>query len=98
MICWLFLYICVFVVFSLPLKASARVLLIIGSIPLALLVNVVRLIPTAIAYGYFPEWSDFVYQLSGWVMIPMAILVILGMLWLLETVDIPVAKWRLVTA
>lgn len=85
-------------VFSLPLKASARVLLIIGSIPLALLVNVVRLIPTAIAYGYFPEWSDFVYQLSGWVMIPMAILVILGMLWLLETVDIPVAKWRLVTA
>lgn len=85
-------------VFSLSLRSGARVAMIVFSIPLALFVNVVRLLPTAIAYGYFPDRAETVYLVSGYVMIPLAILMMLGLLRLLEAIDIPVTRWRLVTS
>ena len=85
-------------VFSLSLRSNARFAMIVFSVPLALIVNVIRLIPTAIAYGYFPNQAETVYQIAGYVMIPLAILMILGLLRLLEAIDIPVARWRLVTS
>lgn len=85
-------------VFSLSLRGAARAALIAMSIPLALVVNIVRLLPTAIAYGYFPDSAETVYRISGFVMIPLAILMMLGLLRFLEAIDVPVARWRLVTA
>lgn len=85
-------------VFSLSLRGSARAALIVLSIPLALVVNVVRLLPTAIAYGYFRDSAETVYQVSGLAMIPLAIIMMLAILRFLEAIDIPVARWRLVTA
>ena len=85
-------------VFSLPLKPITRVILIGCSIPVALACNVVRLVPTSLAYGYLPDHAEFVHDIGGWLMIPIAIAVLLGLLRLVAWLDIPVSRWRLFTA
>ena len=85
-------------VFSLPLKPAVRLMLIVSSIPVALACNVLRLVPTSLAYGYMPEHAEFVHDVGGWVMIPAAIAVLLGLLRLVAWLDIPVSRWRLFTA
>ena len=85
-------------VFSLPLRLRIRMLLILASVPVALVCNVIRLIPTSLAYGYAPGIAESVHDISGWGMIPLAILLLLGFLRTIEWLDIPVSRWRLVTA
>ena len=84
-------------VFSLPLKLRFRLLLLGISIPVALACNVVRLVPSAIAYGYFPEFAEEVHGIGGWMMIPFAIGILFFILRLVEWLDIPVSRWRLMT-
>jgi hypothetical protein len=38
-----------------------------------------------------------VHDISGWGMIPLSIVILLGLLRLIEWLDIPVSRWRLVT-
>ncbi len=85
-------------VFSLPLTYRFRSFLIFASVPVALVCNVLRLIPTALAYGYVPSIAESVHDISGWAMIPLAILLLLGLLKIIEWLDIPISRWRLVTA
>lgn len=85
-------------VFSLPLKPVTRMILIACSIPVALACNVLRLVPTSLAYGYLPEQAELVHDIGGWLMIPIAIAVLLGLLRLVAWLDIPVSRWRLFTA
>lgn len=85
-------------VFSLPLRPSIRALLVVSSVPVALLCNTVRLVPTSIAYAYSPAVAEFTHDVGGWLMIPIAIAVLLGLVRLLEWLDVPVSRWRLVTA
>ena len=85
-------------VFSLPLRASMRSLLLAASIPIALICNVLRLVPTAIAYGYFPNFAERTHDIGGWIMIPLALFLLVGLLRLVEWLDIPVTRWRLATA
>lgn len=86
-------------VFSLPLRNSARVILLLISPFIALLCNVIRLVPTSLMYGLNDmAAAELVYSWSAWVMIPVAILMLLGVLKLLHWLDIPVTTWRLVTA
>ena len=85
-------------VFSLPLKPVTRTLLIVLSLPVALLCNVLRLIFTALAYGYVPDRAIGIHDLLGWMMIPLAVLMMFGILRLLEWLDLPVARLRLAVA
>lgn len=85
-------------VFSLPLRMPARFFLICASVPIALVSNVFRLIPTSIAYGYLPSWAAAVHDVSGWLMIPMSLILLLAVIRFLQWLDVPVTRWRLVTA
>ena len=85
-------------VFSLPIKSHLRILLILVSVPVALLCNVVRLVPTAIAFGYLPGHANQIHDVGGWLMIPLAILLMSGFIKLLAWLDVSVSRWRLVTA
>lgn len=78
-------------VFSVPMRPSVRVLLIVLSPLIALVVNIIRLIPTTLAYGYSsPEMADFVHDVSGWAVLGLA----LGLLWLclvlLRWLEVPI--------
>ena len=83
-------------VFSLPIRPSMRTFMILASVPVALMCNVFRLIPTALAYGHVPQFAEITHDIGGWLMIPIAIIALLGLLRLVEWVDIPVSRWRLV--
>ena len=84
-------------VFSLPLNFKMRSALIIASVPVGLICNVFRLVPTALAYGYTPSIAERVHDVGGWGMIPLSIVILLGLLRLIAWLDIPVSRWRLVT-
>ncbi|MAH66438.1 MAG: hypothetical protein CMJ27_08625 [Phycisphaerae bacterium] len=86
------------VVFSLPLRRAARFLLLFASIPVALVCNILRLIPTSLAYGFVPGSAEMVHDIGGWLMLPIAVLLLLGLLRFVEWLDVSVSKWRLVTA
>lgn len=85
-------------VFSLPLRWMTRGVLLFLCIPVALVCNVVRLVPTALAYGYLPEHAVVIHDLGGWLMIPLALLMLVGFLRMLAWMDISVSRYRLVTA
>lgn len=72
-------------------------LLLLISIPVALVCNVFRLVPSALAYGYLPEFAEMVHDIGGWLMIPLSIGILLLMLRLVEWLDISVSRWRLMT-
>ncbi|MDB4632828.1 exosortase/archaeosortase family protein [bacterium] len=86
------------VVYSLPLRRAARLLLILASVPIALACNILRLIPTSLAYGFMPERAELIHDIGGWLMLPIAVLLLLGLLRFVEWLDVSVSKWRLVTA
>ena len=82
-------------VFSLPLKMEYRIVLVILSIPVAFVCNVIRLVVTSIAFGFFPESASFVHDAGGWVVIPCAVLSLYGCLRIIQWLDLPVSRWRL---
>ena len=85
-------------VFSLPLKNTARVALLLASPLIALFCNVLRLVPTSLVYGLSDsELAESVYAWSAWIMIPLAIFMLVGVLRMLSWMDLPVTRWRLVT-
>ncbi len=78
-------------VFSVPMRGSVRILLLILSPLIALVVNIIRLIPTTLAYGYAaPETADLVHDVGGWAVLGLA----LGILWLclivLRWLEVPI--------
>lgn len=85
-------------VFSLPLRGSVRLMLLAMCLPVALVSNVIRLVPTAVSYGYFPRVATQVHDLAGWLMIPLAVLLLLAVLRAMEWFDLPVARYRLAMA
>jgi exosortase len=85
-------------VYSLPLKPAIRVSLLVASVPVALICNVLRLVPTSLAYGYYPESAIFVHDVGGWMMLPLAIVILVTLVRVIEWLDISVSRWRLVTA
>lgn len=67
-------------VFSVPMRNTIRAVIVAFSPLVAIVVNVVRLIPTAWAYGYTSEsTADAVHDIGGWVVLGLAV----GILWLL---------------
>ncbi len=86
-------------VFSVPFSTSTRLVLIAMAPIVALLCNIVRLVPTSIAYGWLdPEVAEQVHDVGGWLMLPLALLMLIGIVRLMKWLDLPVMNWRLVPA
>lgn len=82
--------------FSTPLKAGVRATLFALSPVVALLCNVLRLIPTTLVFGYGTiEQAEFFHDVAGWVMLPVALLMLLGVLRTIRWVELPVMTFRL---
>ena len=87
-------------VFSEKVRPWVRVALIVLAVPLAIICNIVRLVPTVLAYGYFsPEFADQIHDWLGWVMVIASYFMLMGLLalmrWLLlPTEPLPVMNRR----
>ncbi len=86
-------------IFSVPMRNSVRLAILAISPVIALTVNVMRLIPTALMYGYSTEDAAALFHdISGWVVLLLA----LGMLWaflsLLRWIEVPIAPYPIAKA
>lgn len=82
--------------FGTPLRPGTRVLLLLISPVLALLSNVIRLVPTSLFYGYSTvERAHAFHDLAGWVMLPILLMILLGMLRMFRWLEFPVTSYRL---
>ena len=83
--------------FSAPYRIETRILLLASCPLIALVCSAVRLIPTSLVYGYAsPEFADSFTWYSGFLVLPMALLMVSGIVNLLNWLDVPTMKWRLV--
>jgi len=77
--------------FTLPLRPWVRILLLITSPISAIICNVLRLIPTVLLYGYASKSvADSFHSLSGWPMVCIAFITLMGLMKLLQAFRIPV--------
>ena len=82
--------------FSTPLRPGVRLVLLGLSPIIALLCNVIRLIPTTLVFGYGTvEQAQQFHDIAGWIMLPIALLMLLGVLRTIRWVELPVMTFRL---
>jgi exosortase len=82
-------------VFSFPMRSWARILLLGISPLVAILVNVIRLVPTTILYGYSSTTvATAFHDLAGWAVLGLAIGLMWLVLWLLRFLELPIAAYR----
>lgn len=82
--------------FSVPLRGWVRVLIILASPVTAIVFNVLRLVPTVWAFGFFPpDVASAMHDAGGWVMLPCAFFALLGLMRLLRWAQIPVTPYIL---
>jgi exosortase len=82
--------------YSLPLRNRVRVLVLLASPLAAIVCNVIRLLPTVWLYGFSDQAiAKKFHDLSGWIMLPIAFLLLLGIVRLLRWALIPVARFNL---
>lgn len=81
-------------VFSTPMRNWVRLLILAISPVVALVVNVVRLGPTVLMYGYADvESAELFHDISGWAVLGLALLILWGVLALLRWLEVPVAPF-----
>ena len=86
-------------VFSVPLRTGARIALIAASPAIAIFCNVVRLVPTALGYAYVSgSQAEQLHDIAGWLMLPLAIIILLGLIRFMRWLDLPVFTWRFLQA
>lgn len=82
--------------FSTPFKPVTRMLLLLISPIIAVLCNIIRLVPTSLIYGYGDsEFAHDFHDVAGWVMLPVALLILVIMLRTLRWLEFPVSSYRL---
>jgi exosortase len=82
--------------FGTPLRPGTRAVLLLLSPATALVCNVVRLVPTSLFYGYAsPDAAQWFHDLAGWVMLPVALFMLLGLLRAFKWLEFPVTSYRL---
>ncbi len=82
--------------FAVPLKRTVRVLLLVLSPITALVCNVVRLVPTSLIYGYGTVGNaEWFHDVTGWMMVPLALVIMIGMLRLLKWLEFPLTPYWL---
>ncbi|MEM9063993.1 MAG: exosortase/archaeosortase family protein [Planctomycetota bacterium] len=83
-------------VFSTPMRNSVRIGLVLISPVLALLVNVIRLVPTALWHGYGSErGAGMFHDIAGWAMLGIAAVLLWGILGLLRWLEVPIAPYAI---
>ncbi len=86
-------------VFSVAFRPMTRLLLLLLSPLIALVCNILRLVPTALVYGFAtPETAAHVHDVFGWLMLPAALAMLFGVVRLLTWLDLPVYRWRMLSA
>jgi exosortase len=89
--------VCYLFAFVVPLRGYVRFLLLALSPIVAVLCNIIRLVPTVWVYGNFPaETAEKFHDVTGWVMLVAAFLTMIGILRLLRWAMLPVTHFRLV--
>jgi exosortase len=82
--------------FSMPFRSAARILILAGSPIAALACNIIRLIPTVLLYGYATKpTADAWHDIAGWLMLPFAFFLLLGITAALRWALIPVTRFTL---
>lgn len=82
--------------FTVPLRNSVRLVVLLLSPLAAIVCNVVRLTPTVVLYGYSDEkTADTFHDLSGWAMLPVAFLMLIGITRALRWALVPTYRFTL---
>jgi len=82
--------------FSLPLRNWVRFLILAISPLAAILCNLIRILPTVWVYGSRSEsFADHFHLYSGWLMLLVALLILLGILRIMKWAMIPVMRFSL---
>jgi exosortase len=89
--------VCYLFAFVNPLRGYVRVMLLVISPLVALLFNIIRLVPTVWVFGHFSqEAAENFHDISGWVMLILAFLTMVGFLKVMRWAMVPVTHFRLV--
>lgn len=85
--------------FSVPLRNSVRLMVLLLSPVAAIICNVLRLTPTVILYGSeLPRtYADAFHDAAGWLMLPLAFLMLLGATRALRWAMVPTYRFTLAT-
>lgn len=87
--------------FTVPLRNSVRLVVLLLSPVAAIFCNVLRLAPTVVMYGNqerLPEgWPDGFHDIAGWLMLPLAFLMLLGITRALRWAMVPTYRFTLAT-
>jgi len=84
--------------FSVPLRNSVRLMVLLLSPIAAIVCNVVRLAPTVILYGSAPQnIADGFHDIAGWLMLPVAFLMLMGATRALRWAMVPTYRFTLAT-
>jgi exosortase len=84
------------IAFSSPLRNSVRLGMVLASPLIAVVCNIIRLIPTVWLYGYSPlHTANQFHDISGWLMAPLAFLGLMGVIRLLRWAMVPVSRFTL---
>ncbi len=82
--------------FGTPLRPGTRAVLLLASPLIAIICNVIRLVPTSLIYGYGnSDAAQRFHDLAGWVMLPVAMLMLAGVLRTIRWLEFPVTELRL---
>lgn len=82
--------------FTVPLRNSVRLMILLLSPVAAIICNVMRLTPTVILYGYSDEkTADTFHDMSGWAMLPVAFLMLIGITRALRWALVPTYRFTL---
>ncbi len=82
--------------FSLPLRNRVRLLILLISPFAAIFCNLVRILPTVWVYGSTTDgFADAFHVYSGWLMLGVALLLLLGIVRVLKWAMIPVMRYTL---
>ena len=91
----LFLVVYAFV-FGCRLTMSTRIVLLALSPIAAIICNVIRLVPTSVLYGQgVVGRTEWFHDVTGWVMLPVALMMLAAFVRLLEWLYLPVMSFRL---
>jgi len=84
--------------FTVPLRNSVRLMVLVLSPVAAIICNVLRLVPTVLLYGYAPtEYADDFHDIAGWLMLPVAFLMLVGITRALRWALVPTYRFTLAT-
>lgn len=84
--------------FSVPLRNSVRIMVLLLSPVAAIICNVIRLTPTVILYGNAPEdIANGFHDMAGWLMLPIAFMMLMGITRALRWAMVPTYRFTLAT-